>query len=94
MGIKIGNGEISSEVLLLPKTEFLCSFSADFKRILLLGKSDEEIETILSDLWEATNKSTDGSNTSSKKTKGSKQPVVGADSTEPIGDGTVPSGVE
>jgi hypothetical protein len=94
MGIKIGNGEISTEILLLPKTEFINSLSIEFKRILLRGKSDEEIETILSDLWEATNPTTDGGNTSSKKTKGSKQPVVGADSTEPIGDGTVPSGVE
>jgi hypothetical protein len=94
MAIKIGNGEISSGVLLLPKTEFLCSFSAYFKRSLLLGKSDEEIEKILSDLWEASNPTTDGGNTSSKKTKGSKQPVVGADSAEPIGDGTVSSGVE
>jgi len=64
MAIKIGNGEISTEILLLPKTEFLGILPQDFKRILLSGKSDEEIETILGDLWDASNpKQEDGGDT-------------------------------
>lgn len=94
MGIRVGNGTISSEVVLLPKAEFLGTFSQEFKRDLVLGKSDEEIETILGNLWEASNPQTDGGNTSSKKTKGSKQPTAGADQSEPVGDGTVLGGLE
>jgi hypothetical protein len=63
MSIKIGMGSIDSSLLKLSLKKFLASFDDDFKRDLLLGKSDEEIETILTDLWH-------GSNSSVEKTKG------------------------
>lgn len=92
--LKIGKGGISRKLVSLSKLDFLNKITPLTRNLLFPRLTDEDIETILSDLWEASNPKTDGGNTSSKKTKSTATAVVGVDSTEPIGDGAVLDGAE
>jgi len=91
--IRIGGGEIPATLLKLPLSDFLAWLPMDFKRVMLIGNTDEKIDAILTELWNGANpqpkKKKNGSDTVTQEDASIGEPTNDVDNGIVGGDGTV-----
>ena len=70
--IILGRGTIDASLLNLSLDKFFKVFTKELRSNMFLDNTDEEIDIILTDLWNSANKVEDGSVTVVKKAKSTK----------------------